>query len=243
MKRSVLDRLQIPPRLRKRDVWLTLLPLLYWLGALQLRPILIRPYCVQSPERCQADHVPAIDRPGLGLENGPADGYSLITQNTTGVLALLIPAAWSASLAATGALAPGAALVATGVDWVMAMQTAAWNGALTETARLVVQRPRPFVYSDPSRAPDPQNYTSFYSGHTSFTAAAGSSFVFALLARGAPAWVWIPSLVLAQGLILSTGLFRILSGRHFLTDVLVGAAMGFGVALAVALRHRRGQEP
>jgi membrane-associated phospholipid phosphatase len=32
--------------------------------------------------------------------------------------------------------------------------------------------------------------------------------------------------------------FRILSGRHFLTDVLAGAVMGGAVAIAVALLHR-----
>lgn len=234
----ILDRLRGTPRLRKADVWLTLLPALYWLFALQLRPTLIRPYCHGAPTRCTADQVPAVDRPGLGMESGPADAFSFETQNISGILALTVPAFWNFTLAVGGSVSPVAALAATGTDWVVATQTATWNGALTETARLVAQRPRPFVYSDPSRAADPQNYTSFYSGHTSFAAAACLSLLFALMGRGAPSWLLIAAALAGQGLVFSTGLFRILSGRHFLTDVLTAAAMGSLVALVVAYKHR-----
>lgn len=241
----IFDRLRKTPRLTRADLWLTLVPAVYWLVALQLRPVVIRPYCQTDPSRCAPERVPAIDRPGLGIESGPADGFSLITQNTSGILALTVPALWNISLSVSGALSPAAALVATGVDWTLATQTAAWNGAFTETARLVVQRPRPFVYSDHSRAADPQNYTSFYSGHTSFSAAACLSLLFALLGRGAPSWLLLAAGITCECLIFSTGLFRILSGRHFLTDVLTGAIMGSLVALAVAYKHRlnRSGEP
>lgn len=234
----ILDRLRGRPRLRKADVWLTLLPALYWLAAIQLRAVVIRPYCEAAPARCAAERVPAIDRPGLGLESGPADGFSLFTQNLSGILALSVPALWNFSLGVGGALSPAAALMATATDWVLTTQTATWNGALTETARLIAQRPRPFVYTDHSRAADPQNYTSFYSGHTSFSSAACFSMLFALLGQGAPSWLLILAGLASQCLIFSTGLFRILSGRHFLSDVLTASIMGTLVALAVAYKHR-----
>jgi membrane-associated phospholipid phosphatase len=169
----------------------------------------------------------------------PADFYSYCTQNTSGVLAALVPSAYDLSLVATGALTLSPALAMAGSDLLIFAQTAFWNGAMTEATRLIVQRPRPYVYADPSRASDLQNFTSFYSGHTSFTAAACVCLFLLLWGRGAPKPLLYLSLFTGEALVISTAIFRVLAGRHFLTDTLVGAVMGTLTALVVYSLQRK----
>jgi membrane-associated phospholipid phosphatase len=184
-----------------------------------------------------------MDRPGLGLENSSADLYSYWTQNTSGILAVSVPIAYDLSLAATGALAAPAAFAAAGSDFMIFVQTWFWNGAATEATRLVVQRPRPYVYSDSIRAPalkdDPQNYTSFYSGHTSFAASSCVCLFLLLLGRGAPRPLLFLSALTGEALVISTAAFRVLAGRHFLSDTLTGALMGTATALLVYFLQRK----
>jgi membrane-associated phospholipid phosphatase len=59
-----------------------------------------------------------------------------------------------------------------------------------------------------------------------------------LLFRGAPTLILLLAGALGQGLIFSTAYFRILAGRHFLTDVICGAIAGTSVALVVTWLHR-----
>lgn len=238
MKSQMLHRLQLAPLLSKKDFLLTLVPVLLWIGGVFARPYVISPVCVSEPARCAAQSVLNIDQPGLGLENSQADGLSDMTQKISGLVAFTGPALWNGALASLGKLSPAAALAQTGVDLALITQTVAWNGVFTESARLISQRPRPYVYGRPAEAANPANYTSFYSGHTSFTAAAMIGLFLVLLGRGAPAPLLIFTAGSAQLLIFSTALFRVLAGRHFLSDVLAGALAGSLVALAVALLHR-----
>jgi membrane-associated phospholipid phosphatase len=180
----------------------------------------------------------SIDQPGLGIENSPADGYSYFTQNFSGVLAVSVPLIYQMTRTTLGAATPASALALAGTDLVLFLETWGINGALTEGTRLIAQRPRPYVYSHPEQGMDPQNYVSFYSGHTSFTASASICLLLILIGRGAPAALLLLFAASSQCLIISTAVFRMLSGRHFLTDVLVGAVMGGAVAIAVAILHR-----
>lgn len=206
----------------------------------EIRPHVLKARCTAAPgtvSSCTAESVPILDRPGLGLESPAADGYSYNTQNASGVFAAIVPLVWNAALAATGALSPAAALSQCGIHLVLFLETWGVNGALTELTRLIVQRPRPFVYKNPEQAADPQNYVSFYSGHTSFAAAATTYLLLVLLCYGVPNKLWLTTLGISQGLVVSTAVFRILSGRHFLSDVVVGAFAGTLVALAVVKLH------
>src|SRR5947209_7127802 len=132
--RDILGRFCRPPRIRKADLWLTVLPALCWLAALQLRPLVIHTRCMANPSPCTPASVLAIDRPGIGNESGAADGFSYVTQNTSGILAVAIPVLYNASLAIGGAVSPGAAAAAIGTDLVILGQTIGVNGTLTETA-------------------------------------------------------------------------------------------------------------
>jgi membrane-associated phospholipid phosphatase len=179
-----------------------------------------------------------MDQPGFGLENGPADGYSYFTQNLSGVLAISVPLAYQAAQTAMGVASPAAALTLAGTDLILFFESWGINGALTEGVRLIAQRPRPYVYNNPQQGLDPQNYVSFYSGHTSFAATACMSLLLILIGRAAPSALLLLFAAISQCLVISTAVFRILSGRHFLSDVLAGAVMGGAVALFVALLHR-----
>ncbi len=231
-------KFQIPPTLRMRDLPLTLLPALFWLLAVYARGPIITPHCAEHPDRCTESSLWPVDRPAMGLEVRGADALSFFTQGMSGVLALSIPPLWNAGLAITGRVTPMGALVATGVDLAIFAQTASWNGLLTETSHLISQRARPFAYVDPVRARDFSNYTSFYSGHTSFSAAAMVCLLLTLMSRGANGWVLGAASASAYVMVSFTGMFRVLAGRHFPTDVAVGALVGACVAFIVAYLHR-----
>jgi membrane-associated phospholipid phosphatase len=212
----------------------TVLPLLAWAAAVHSRGTLITPHCSIHPEHCTSDQLPRLDRPAVGLEVHGADQLSFETQGMSAIVAVAVPALWQLTQVIMRQTTPLGALAATGMDWLVFAQSTAWNGLLTETSHLVTQRGRPFVYADPARANDFSNYTSFYSGHTSFSAVATVCTVLTLIARGAPLfWVWGMALS-SYALVSLTGLFRVLAGRHFPSDVLAGALMGALVAFGVA---------
>lgn len=227
------------PQLNWSDIAWTLVPALLWLGAIYSRGAIIQPHCAQHPETCTAASLLPMDRPAIGLEAGKADGLSFTTQGLSGVLALSVPPLWHLGTIILGTATPMTAAIALGVDLVIFAQTAVWNGFLTESSHLVSQRPRPFVYTDPARAQDFSNYTSFYSGHTSFAATSTTYLFLTLAGRGAPVPLLIAAAASAYALTSLTGIYRVLAGRHFPTDVLIAALAGCFVAFAVALRHRR----
>ncbi|MGK5088645.1 phosphatase PAP2 family protein [Bdellovibrionota bacterium FG-2] len=243
MKIRFLARLFEKPRLRKSDLLLTLLPALIWFAALSGRPYLMNTRCASAPENCVRASVFKLDRVSLGMADGNADELSFRTQDLSGYIASSLPFAWHLTHATLGRVSPLTALVGFATDTLILFQAVTLNGAVNEITRLIVQRPRPFVYGDPkTQGANPAHYTSFYSGHTSFAAAVMTSLVLMLLGRGAPS-----SLIalLAAGdfvLVFLTGFFRVLAGRHFATDVLAGALAGALIALGVALYHRKQRE-
>ncbi len=236
-----LGRLALPHRLSTKDIALTLIPTLLWVVGVTYRSKTITPWCGgANAALCTRASVLPIDQPALGLEMGQADGYSYATQNVSGFLAIGTLIAWNFATVATRGLAPAAAATAAGTDLLLFGQASAWNGTLNELAHVVSARPRPFVYSDPAnRGLDPSHYTSFYSGHTSFAALSGITILLVLFARGAPFWLLAVFAASGQSLSFLTGIFRVLAGRHFVTDVVVGALIGTTVAVAVFWFHKR----
>ena len=103
------------------------------------------------------------------------------------------------------------------------------NGALNEMIKLATRRPRPFVYGlDPSspEIQDSENYQSFYSSHTSsiFALGMGAARIISLRYpnRRTKRIVYLGVAALGIGM----GSLRVLAGRHYPTDVLVGALIG-----------------
>jgi membrane-associated phospholipid phosphatase len=128
-------------------------------------------------------------------------------------------------------------------------QAIAANLALNGLTKALVGRPRPYAYSDDPAAQakvqdSPRDSRlSFYSGHasTTFAAAVSGAYLFSQssddpVARTA---VWASSLMLAG----ATSNLRVRAGKHFYSDVLVGAAVGTGIGVLVPALHYGGREP
>lgn len=175
---------------------------------------------------CDASSVPSFDRWAIGHSSATADTVSTVTAG------LAIAAPLVLDLADVGASTEFLE------DTAVLAETLLVNGALTSAAKYTVQRPIPLVYSPaaPSVVSSPADYRSFYSGHTSTTFAALTAMSMTwTLRHGGTWWPWVVTVAVGT----SVGLERIAAGRHFPTDVLVGAAAGTVVGLAVPWLHSR----
>lgn len=114
----------------------------------------------------------------------------------------------------------------TGGAYVTGMvEAGVWTVAVTEWAKVAVGRHRPVMYTDGAVAAqiNPDNRKSFPSGHASLAFAVATSY---WLSRrdltgspGVAGWA-------AAGAAAGVGAFRILAGKHFLSDVVAGALLG-----------------
>ena len=115
------------------------------------------------------------------------------------------------------------------------------NG-IKELTKTLVYRPRPYMYFEgyPQKKIDEGDWDdSFFSGHTSlaFTGAAFTSYVFSKYNPDSP-WRF----AVAAGtytLAAATGIMRVAGGNHFVTDVLVGAAVGTACGILVPWLHTK----
>lgn len=118
--------------------------------------------------------------------------------------------------------------------------------ALTQLVKHLVRRPRPYAYNPNvalARKLDRDASLSFFSGHASlaFASATALSYTF---------WQRHPSDALGRGLVLGlslaaatgTGYLRVRAGKHFWSDVVVGALVGGAVGLLVPLLHDRDRD-
>lgn len=102
-------------------------------------------------------------------------------------------------------------------------------------------RARPYAYNQDLEyniRTDKENSVSFYSGHTSTTAAFSffAATVFAQQSenKNAKTIVWISAATLPA----ITGMMRIYSGQHFTTDVLAGYAIGAAIGYFIPKLHQ-----
>src|SRR5262249_46896326 len=169
---------------------------------------LIHPHCP-----CPTSEVPWFDRWALGYASDTADILSTVTAGLAYVVPLTVD---FADVGASTAFLE---------DGFILGQTLLVNGALVAVAKYTGQRPIPRVYSPgtPAYVNSPSDYRSFYSGHTSSTFAALTAMSMTwTLRHGDTWWPWVVTAVVGT----SVGLERIFAGRHFPSDVLVGAAAG-----------------
>jgi membrane-associated phospholipid phosphatase len=181
------------------------------------------------------------DPEGLNaLDRGVIDNHSPAADTTGDVLAVALPAA--AGLAGLLHLEE-AGWRGVGTDALLILQSMATCGVVNQIVRHAVRRPRPFMYTpgarDAATRGDVEASLSFYSGHaaTVFAAAAAlTTITFARRPRG-----WMRWLVLGGSLLAASAVpvARVLSGEHFPTDVLVGAATGAAFGYAIPALHRR----
>jgi len=182
---------------------------------------------------CRASNVNALDRPAAG--NWDA-GYSNAGE-------LLIASVYTLTvlfdlLDVVRADEPFTSFL---VDVAVMAEAVLLNGALNQIAKIAVVRPRPLLYERPldhPRQSEPDSYLSFYSAHTSSAFALGLAYAqtFAYRHPDSPyRFLVYAGAVLMGGVIGAT---RIAAGKHFPSDVLVGAAAGAAVGLAIPWLHR-----
>jgi membrane-associated phospholipid phosphatase len=131
---------------------------------------------------------------------------------------------------------------AAGAEALVFAEALGLSSGLVLWARSFRVHPRPLVYASGAPARDRVDSDasgSFYSGHANaaFLAATFFSCTWSLRHPGdaSNAWVWGGSLAAAAGV---AGL-RIAAGKHYLSDVVVGAVAGAGFGLLFPWLHRR----
>lgn len=117
---------------------------------------------------------------------------------------------------------------------------------LNGVTKYLVQRPRPYNYHPDGRVVEyareagKDSHLSFYSGHasTAFAAAVAGSYLFASGSadREIKAMVWMFEMALAG----ATTQLRVRAGKHFYSDVLIGAVVGSAVGFLVPALHADG---
>lgn len=108
-------------------------------------------------------------------------------------------------------------------------RAATLTGAVNQGVKFLAPRERPFARGIPG-AIGRDRYGSFFSNHTSAVTSMAASTTRLLRARGASGWLGIPLF----GLALFVGYLRIAADRHYLTDVLAGAAFGSVIGYVAA---------
>lgn len=132
-------------------------------------------------------------------------------------------------------------------DMLLVAESAAVTQVLNQATKFAVGRERPFVHwlagdAKGTTAQPSDNNLSFFSGHTSFTFALATSAWSVARLRG---YSWAtPILAVGAPLAAFVGYLRMGAGKHYLTDVLTGAAIGTACGVLVpALHEARTGEP
>lgn len=127
-------------------------------------------------------------------------------------------------------------------DAVMYAETLLIANGIKEITKLCVNRARPYMYYDsgtwPNSDVDSGDYeNSFPSRHTTI-AFASATFTSYTFSKYFPDSAWkYPVIAGSYALAAGTSALRILSGNHFMTDVIAGAAIGSAVGFLVPWLH------
>jgi membrane-associated phospholipid phosphatase len=144
---------------------------------------------------------------------------------------------------------PVVASAVQGFDWrlvnrgVVYAETLAVNLAVNTIVKVSVARPRPYTHLPQCAADQGDPYVSFYSGHssTAFSAALTGSYLFSesIPARGWRYTLWGSEFFLAA----VTANLRLRAGKHYYSDVLLGAVVGMGFGIGTLLLHGANYRP
>jgi membrane-associated phospholipid phosphatase len=196
------------------------------LGLVLLPAVFARPL-LRDKKRGRGRHVNALDRFAIGQDSQLAEWLG----NLGTILGIATPFVvdWVDTRGQRKAFVQ---------DAIVITQALALNGALNTAVKYIVQRPLPETYHGVvrNRVGKPRGYRAFYSGHVSSLATAlAAGCITVRMRHGRLPWRW-PWLLSAAvtGLV---GVGRIFSGKHFPTDVLVGAPVGAAIGAAVPLVH------
>jgi len=119
------------------------------------------------------------------------------------------------------------------------VQNLLFTANLTQSAKIVFQRKRPYT-RNPNFVSDGANdhFYSFFSGHSSMTAAAAATSIWMAYrypsSKTSKITAWA-----STGLALTTGVLRITAGKHYPSDVIMGWAIGTGVSILNGWIHEK----
>ena len=123
---------------------------------------------------------------------------------------------------------------------IMYFEAATLTYGVKDLLKYAVYKERPYMYFDdkPQKEIDENNYyCSFPSGHTAL-AFLGATFTSYTFSKYFPESKWKTPVVIGSFTLATlSGTLRILSGSHFLSDVLVGSAIGSAIGITVPLLH------
>jgi membrane-associated phospholipid phosphatase len=150
---------------------------------------------------------------------------------------------WSNAALGLSLVAPTTAFVAGrggfgdgfGGEMLIVLEASAVNLALTQGTKYLFRRARPWAQAeDPPRGHrvgSRESVVSFVSGHSSlaFAIAVSTGSLASLRGDEGKEWVWATGLTCAA----ATAYLRVAADRHYLTDVLAGAALGAAVGWVV----------
>ncbi len=199
--------------------------------ALVLRNVLSQPeYTGQTYD---IDSVPAIDRWAMQAYNHTIDNIGTLT---CGIDLALLPALLFAGQTAIGNLPLKDLFTIT----IMYAETIFFTQGTKDLLKISMLRVRPYMYFEGYDTSSISNHDFEYSwpsGHTT-NAFMGAGFVSYVFCMYYPNSVWkIPVIATSYALAVGTGALRMLSGNHFFTDVLTGAALGTVFGLGVPFLH------
>jgi len=95
---------------------------------------------------------------------------------------------------------------------------------VTRVIKMSTARQRPYSYFQTSNSTSTETYSSFISGHTSFSFAIATTSIL-MLSEKFPMYKYLISIT-GLALASSVGYFRIAADRHYFTDVIGGAFVG-----------------
>jgi membrane-associated phospholipid phosphatase len=205
----------------RKWIFTLLVGLVLWSFMYFTRVYWYSPWCSTQPTPCLSEQVNFLDRIVFQWSNVQADFWSNVIQNFAGLVVFIAP--WALF---RKSVALEETLITASISF--------WNLAWMEIIRAVVQRPRPLVFHNVlGDGANIHQYTSFYSGHTSFVAIATLSFFFMMRRRYPQLSTTTRNGLLLNflGLTILTGILRVLGGRHYPTDVLAGLLVGTALTL------------
>ena len=168
-----------------------------------------------------------VDRGTVGPVRPAADAWS---GGTVGLEALL-----GTLFLVTSRRGQGAAAFAG--DATVIAQAVTVTAAVTQWTKVLFHRPRPFLYDGSATGPvSGEDGRSMPSEHSSVAFAAAAAFASVLHRRGIAGrhQVQIGLLFAAAA---TTGVLRVVARKHFPTDVVAGAALGFAIGWTLPALH------
>jgi membrane-associated phospholipid phosphatase len=127
-----------------------------------------------------------------------------------------------------------------GKDALILVETAAVNCIVFNLSKFTIKRPRPYAYNQSltlDERGDDNASLSFFSGHTSLAFSMATAYSYLYMKRHPDSSLVIPVWLGSHALAASTAYLRVHAGKHFWTDVMVGAVVGSAIGFLVPYLH------